>query len=166
MKILISIVFAFNIILIFVPKQNEPFLNKVLSNYSRNSYYIAIDAANPTDTFQVIINNDGLFYFLKKTNGINRENYAKYVKSLIDSHKKINLPIADLKKYGFIKVKPSRKIEIEKKNEIMILKKYFKNKTLIDGVSEADRSYLIYLLFKWSIATKIDDESGALIYEK
>jgi hypothetical protein len=167
MKILILVTITLKSIFSLVQQNNDTFLNKILSDYSRNSFYISVEAINQNKSFPVIINNEDLFSYFNKTKGLNKEQYTKYIKSAINDNKTISLTSSNISKYGFIKIKPRSEIDKEAKNGVtVILNKYFKNKVLVDGISASDRSYLIYLLFKWEIATKVDEESGYLIYEK
>ena len=44
------------------------------------------------------------------------------------------------------------------------MQKYFNNRVLKDGISVEDKNSILAALFQLKIASKIDDESGYLIY--
>ena len=84
---------------------------------------------------------------------------------MINEEKPITVVTADINKYNFTVVDPNNTISEEiKKGKKYLLQKYFENRVLKDGTSIADRNNIISALFNWNIASRIDDESGYLIY--
>jgi len=138
------------------------FIDKVLTDFERYSYYVSFSMTNGE---RYIIENDDLFYYLQKQNTFSREQYKKEIKE-----KLINGSSIEIKNLNsnFIKVSnvPSVEANAEKGLDEFI-KIYFDNsKTLKDGIADDERTAIIQKLFKWEIASKIDDETGYLVISR
>ena len=146
-------------------KKDNAFVEKIISDYSRSSYYILINIESMGKTYPYLIENDDLFYYYHQQKGYNEKQYQEFIKPLINEEKPITVVTADINKYNFTVVDPNNTISEEiKKGKKYLLQKYFENRVLKDGTSIADRNNIISALFNWNIASRIDDESGYLIY--
>ena len=146
-------------------KKDNAFVEKIISDYSRSSYYILINIESMRKTYPYLIENDDLFYYYHQQKGYNEKQYQEFIKPLINEEKPITVVTADINKYNFTVVDANNTISEEiKKGKKYLLQKYFENRVLKDGTSIADRNNIISALFNWNIASRIDDESGYLIY--
>ncbi|GEM_PF-1701912 len=148
-------------------KKDNLFVERIFSDYSRSSYYILINIESSGKPLPYLIENDDLFYYYHQQKGYNEKQYQEFIKPLINEGKSITVSASDINKYGFIIVHPNNKMREEiKKGKIFLLKKYFENRVLKEGTAIEDRNIIISALFNWNIASKIDDESGYLIYHE
>lgn len=151
----------------YTQKIDSSFLNKLSSDFSRNSYFVCLNVIIKEKPSSVVIRNDELYFYFHEVKKMNKNSYRGCLKSLIIKNEVITVASINVKKYGFVKVEPNAKIDaVAKDGKKAILSKYFKNRVLVDGVTNTDKFYIIKLLFDWQIASRIDDESGYLVVEE
>ncbi len=144
---------------------DNSFIEKITGDYSRNSYYILIDIKSLDKSSLYLIENDDLFYYFHQLKGYNEKQYQDFIRPLIKEGRSITVNESDIKKYGFTAIPANKKLaEDIKKGKDYLLQRYFKNRVLKDGVSTDESNNIIAALFNWRIASRIDDESGYLIY--
>ena len=146
---------------------SDSFIRKIINDFSRNSYFIVLNAELAEGTITSLIENDDLFYYFNQTKGYDEATYKKEAEIIISKNRALKITSADFVKFGFIKVEniPMFDKEIEKGKEF-ILNKYFKNRVIVDDVSNDKKNFLIKELFDWGIPSRIDDETGYLIISK
>ena len=160
----------FYFLIIYLPScsqsQNSPFVERIIGDYSRSSYYILVSIKSPNKDSLYLIENDDLFYYYHQKSGYSEKQYQEYIGPVINEVKSIIVADSDIKKYGF-EVISLAKVESEmKKGRSYILQEYFENRILKDGISIEKRNLIIAALFRWKLASRIDDESGYLVYNE
>jgi hypothetical protein len=167
MKVFILIISLLTTLVSCGQKKDKMYTDKVLNDFSRNSYFIVLKTVTEMGTALKLIDNDDLYFYFHEKKGLNKEGYKKFVYSFLNEDKELELTNNDLKKYGFIEVRHDKVVDTDaKKGKDFFLKKYFKNQVIIDGVSEEKKNYIIKVLYDWQIASKIDDETGYLVIAK
>lgn len=167
MKYIILSMFLLTTLVSCGQKKDKMFLDKVLNDYSRDSYFIILKTSTANQTTTSLIDNDDLFFYFHERKGFDQNAYKDFMSSFINEGKVLEVNIADYKKYGFIEIKSDRSIDADaKKGKDFFLNKYFKNRVIIDGINDEKRNYIIKVLYDWQIASKIDDETGYLIMSK
>ena len=148
-------------------QRNSMFLNTVLNDYSRNSYFISIKITVSNHTSLYLIKNSDLYFYFHETKNLTQNNYREQMLMFFDKNIPLMVTDNNVKKYGFINVLSNKFIdENAQKGKEYFLQKYFRNKVLTDRISETDKYYIIEILYNWSIASKIDDETGYLVIDK
>jgi len=147
----------------YLPK-NETFQNKILSSLEdRYSYYLTFNVSSTSYNGVVVIENRDFYYYCYSTKKMGKTKYVEYMKKILSNDETIYLKNVDLDKWSFLKVKFDPVIFSDaKRGKDAFTDKYFKNGFLRAGYSIENTAYIIYLLFKWKIAAKIDCESGYL----
>ena len=142
------------------------FINKVLSDFSRNSYFISIKVSSSNKMSRYVVKNDDLFFYFHQTNGLNKDEYKKRAFALLLGGNGLKLTIDKLKKYRFVKVSANGGLEKYKKmGKEAFLKRYFNRNTLKKDVTSLEKVNIISILYDWKIASRIDDETGYLVIE-
>lgn len=148
-------------------RSNDNFVDKIANDFSRNSYFIVLSVKLSEGITICLVENDELFYYFNKTKGYDESKYKKEVGAIIRENKILSITEADFSNFGFNKIVKTSKFDEEvKKGKDFIVGKYFKNRVIVDGVSDNERNTLIKLLFDWGITSRIDDETGYLIIDK
>ena len=148
-------------------KKDKMFLDKVLNDYSRDSYFIVLKTKTANRTATSLIDNDDLYFYFHEKKGFEKRAYKEFIASFINQAKVLELSKGDYEKYGFNEIKNDQSIAADaKKGKDFFLNKYFKNQVIVDGITKEKRNYLIKVLYDWQVATKIDDESGYLVVSK
>ena len=148
-------------------RSNDNFVDKIANDFSRNSYFIVLNAKLSEGIITCVIENDDLFYYFNKTKGYDESKYKKEVGTIIRENKILSITETDFSNFGFSKIVKNSKLDDGvKKGKDFIVGKYFKNRVIVDGVSDDERNILIKLLFDWGITSRIDDETGYLIIDK
>lgn len=163
----------FIIILIFVSlvansqKNNNIFFDKLLNDFSKNSYFILVKSDLQNKSTYYLIENDDLYYFFHETKGLDKTEYQKHMIPILKYNKSIYLSNKDIFKFGFIKLTTNEhlggKATMEKD---AFVDSFFKGRVLKEGLSVEEKNYIVKVLYCWQIAAKIDDESGFLIIDK
>ena len=141
------------------------FINKVLNDFDKYSYFLVIEVKTLKTTESYIIQNHNLFNYLKNTKKISKENYINIMKDKLT--KKTPL-IIDNPNSNFIKISKNENVESNaKKGLAEFIKTYFDNeKVLKENIVEVEKIAIIQKLFEWKVPCKIDDETGYLIISK
>lgn len=164
MKLHILIVLLFTTLISCGQKKDAMFLDKILNDYSRNSYFIVVKTATGNRSALSLIDNDDLYFYVHEKKGLEKEAYKKFILPFLNENESLGLTKSDFKKYGFAEIKAIPAIDADaKKGKAFFLNKYFKNKVIIDGITNEKKNYIIKILYDWGIASKIDDETGYLI---
>lgn len=143
------------------------FLDKVLNDYSRDSYFIVLKTATANRTTESLIDNDDLYFYFHEKKGFDKKAYKDFMSSFINQAKVLEVNKSDYEKYGFIEIKKNESIDTDaKKGKDFFLNKYFKNQVIVDDITKEKRDCIIKVLYDWQITTKIDDESGYLVMSK
>ena len=144
-------------------KKNDPFIQKVLTDVSKQSYFLALDVSVKSKKQRIIIkNSDFVNYFEEKYNN-SKEGYISFAENIIHERKSISLNDDELNKFHFIKVN-CQNIENEKFKTLY--DRYVGKNNVLNKSNAQLNDCLIYLFFKNSIASRIDDESGYIVVEK
>ena len=164
----IFILFSLVIIAQNIFSQERLFNNKVLSFLNdRYCYYLAINISSEKFTGPIVIENDDLFLCLSMTKNITRKEYTILMNNLLTTNKSLKIGDIDLQRWNFYKVQNRPTVMSNaRKGRDFFLKTYFDGYYMKDGISRMDKYLIIYILFKWNIATKINCESGSLVYSK
>jgi hypothetical protein len=140
------------------------FHEKVLSDFKRNSFFIACEINSPQYIGQVIIENGNLYYFLSKTRGFTKDKYKSFMKEKLSRQDTIKIDDSNFVKWRFIKVNKSESVNIRRKSGIdNFIKYYFEDSFIRKNLDYEERNAVIYQLFQWKIAAKIHHESGYIM---
>jgi hypothetical protein len=143
---------------------NTAFFDKVSTDFSRHSAFIAIQVRLPNGVISALIENDELYHFFTETKGYDKSKYLEEIRNTLISKKPIPVSDTDFGKYDFVKVDPVQDLQKEfKQGKVFILNKYFRDNVIVEGLSAEKKNALVNQLFNWNIATRIDDESGYLV---
>ncbi len=159
--------------------QSQKFEDKVLSDFKCSQcFYIALDIKSDKYTGKSVIQNNELYFFLKKLKGLSKRKYKTYVKKLISSKTELRILNAEIDETGyFLRVKglPYRFWIVEESSKIntfkykdrnKFIKTYFDKDMRIKPVDSKLQYGIVHKLFGWNIATKIQDTSGSIIIFK
>lgn len=146
--------------------ENSMFLDKILNDFSRNSYFVLINVTSSKGMSLFAIENDDLFYYFHQTKKVTEDEYKKKLLVLLTSKQSLNLDDEEIKKYGFIEVVQNMVIkEISERGKKIFFNKYFTNCLLKEEIANIDKPYIIKVLYDWNIASRIDDETGYLMID-
>lgn len=150
-----------------IQKNDEYFFKKVLSDFSRNSYFVLINRTLAEETTGYIIKNDDLYSFIHKSSGVMQDEYVKKMSATLSKNESLQIVSKEIKAYSFFKVLPNEEISNDaEKGKSYFLEKYFNERVLKGGITDNDKYLIISILYQWRVACKIDDESGYLIIDK
>jgi hypothetical protein len=142
------------------------FFEKILNDYSRNSYFVVLRTEISGSTIVSIIDNDDLFYYFKKTKNFEKEKYQEHMLLVLKNNWSLKLNKGDYNTYGFSEIKRSLSVEKDaSKGKQYFLDKYFNGKVLSDTSYLKNRELIIEKLFNWKVLSHIDDETGFLMFE-
>src|SRR5688572_269196 len=103
-------------------RNDNLFIERVTDDFSRSSYYILINIKSGSKTDQYLMENDDFFYYFHQQKGYTEKQYQEFIRSIIGDKRTLTVSNDDIKKYGFIAVRPSDKLtnEIKKgKNSLL-----------------------------------------------
>jgi len=151
-------------ILLSCTQTGNMFLNKVLHNFDRYSYFVAINVKSTSYNGLVIIENDDLFYYFEQTQGTTKDKYKESMATKLLNNEVLDIQDADFERWNFIKVRPIGSVTKNAQKGIDDFTKiYFDGRVLKDGITDDEQTAIINQLFEWEIASHIDDETGYLI---
>lgn len=141
------------------------FINKVLNDFNRYSYFLVIEVKTTKNKDSYIIQNHNLFNYLQNTDKVSKEDYIKIMRDKLAN--KMPLTI-DNPTSNFIKISDNENVKINaKKGLTLFIETYFDNRIVLkENVTEAEKIAIIQQLFEWKVPCKIDDETGYLIISK
>ena len=146
---------------------NDTFYTKILNDFTDNSYYIKVPCKIGEVKSECLVENDDFYSFINQSRNLDKDGYKKFVLDLLKQNKVLEISGSDYVKHDFIEVKKDPSIDADvKKGKDFFLNKYFKNRVIIDDVTDEKRNYIIKVLYDWQIASKIDDETGYLVVSK
>ncbi len=155
------------IVLFSCTQEEVMFLDKVVSNFDRYSYFIAIDLESSAYRGRVIIENDDLYYYFEQTKQLDKLAYKNLIINTLKSNGYLDVPNINLVKWNFNKVPSVASVtKNAEKGEDEFIKVYFEGRVLKDGISDEERTAIINQLFDWEIPSRIDDETGYLIISR
>jgi len=147
--------------------KNSMFLDKIVNNFDRNSYFIAIDVKSAEYNGRVIIENDDLYYYYEQKKQYSKSIYKDFIIQKLLANESLNINATDFEKWNFYKVPSIISItQNEEKGVEGFIKTYFDGRVLKDGITDEERIAIINQLFEWEIASYIDDETGYLVIKK
>lgn len=155
---------SFLMVLLFLfMGQDAPFYNKVLGDYRRNSYFVAVGVQSDEYTGLTIIENDNLYYLFNRIKGYDKEKYKAFMKEQLLNKINLDLHGVNLKKSGFFKVATITSVEEQASKGLeKFIGQYFRGKVIRGGIGAAERNAVISKLFEFGVAAYIDDETGYL----
>jgi hypothetical protein len=160
-------IIAFLIILnpfISCTKVNTTFYDKVLNDFDSSSYFVALDIKSPSYKGRAIIENNNLYHFLNKTEGLNEAKYRFLMKRILGHHKVLKTSEKYIENWHFIKVQDEESVirtANQGKNNFIAF--YFNGVVLKYGIKQSEQDAIINQLFYWYVPAKIDKVSGYLI---
>jgi hypothetical protein len=139
------------------------FLSSAVNDFKSKSCFIACSIASPNYTGNVVIENDDLYYYLSESLNLDKKKYKKFMLKKLLKNEVIDVSCTDIPQCRFFIADDSTIIKqnSEATKEEMV-KKYFEDNMLKDGLNFRERNTIAYLLFKKGLKTKIDGESGSL----
>ena len=147
---------------------NDLFLERVLSDISYPSIFIALNIKSHKYEGKVIIENGELYSYLRLTKKVNKEKYKQVMKELLST--KATLTIKgkiNLRKHGFIIVPENKSVgAVALKGQEEFLRYYFEKTNIKSNLSFGETNAIIYQLFEWKVLTRTDDISGYLVIIK
>ena len=145
-------------------KRDKIFLEKVLSDFSRNSYFVAINRETSNKESAYVIKNDDLYFYCRQVNNLSEADYKKKMVLFLSHDSSLRVSQDDIKKYHFHEVvNDSSILAMKKKNIDLFLNTYFNGKVLKNGIEDKTKYQIIKTLYDWNIGAQIDDETGYLI---
>lgn len=139
------------------------YLDQILSDYGRHSYYVTLQVSSPSYTGPVVVENSHLYLLFKRRHCIEKKTYQDSLKTLIEENEIISVSDEELKKLKFKKVSQNCEVEeVARRGLSVLTKKYFNDRGALIVTDPNAEIAIIYHLFKWQIPIKRDDESGYL----
>ncbi len=154
----------FLITALLVSNVSISFIEKALNNFDEKSFFISI-SVKTKNTNCFVIENDDLFWCLKKEKGFDKEEYVSFMKTLLSNGKTLKLKSINS---DFKELRKSESVdENAKKGKDHFIKTYFdENRVIKDNVELIERSAIIQKLFEFEVSCLIDDETGYLYISK
>lgn len=138
---------------------------RIFSDFDLHSYYIAIDIIYDDQIMPIVINNAYFFHLLMNDN-FSEKKYIKLMRRTLDKggafHVEDYLLFRELEKHKVDLTLKSSAIFFNKKGKSYVSNFFDENKVLEAELSEEEKKYLIYVLFRQNIFLKVDDETGYL----
>ena len=148
--------------------QESNFIDKILSDFSDNSFHLKLTIAVDKIPKTVIIENDDFYMYVKNQKNLDKAAYSIYVKNLLIGKEILTLNTSELVKWGFIT--PHQEFDVHKRKaegKNKFLEYYFNsNKVVKEGFEQPTQFNLIEILFDWQLVCKFDDETGYLIFKQ
>ena len=140
------------------------FYDRLLSDHKRNSWFVCIETKFANEQKIIIIENDDLYYLLDQEKNMTKRDYSIFIKQKLIYKKTLILDNVHSKNLDILEYQKIKSVDANAKKGLQnFLKIYFRNKVLKKEFL-AEKSAIIYKLFKWKILCKIDDETGFLYY--
>lgn len=161
MKKIFILLFIF---LLITCKKNK--YEKVINDFSIHSFFICLKVEYNKSTVPIVLENSKLYSVLSYFEKIDRKKYITEINRVLKTNTNYNLQNYDAFSY-------LRKYEVSFKKEWI---SFFDSREKLicffnrDGVLMKKKNYeekkmIIYMLFKYDIFVKIDDETGYLYIE-
>lgn len=154
-------------ILFSCTQKDTMFLDTVLDDFDRYSYFIAVKLESPDYKGQVIIENDDLYYYFEQSQSLSRSAYKDMMFNKLRSNESLNIESTDLERWNFYKIPSIASVaQNAEKGVEAFIKSYFDGRVLKDGITDDERTAIIARLYEWKIPSKIDDETGYLVISR
>ncbi len=148
-----------------VSNNEKSFYKNILNDGARNSYYILTRVKTGSKEKLYIVNNYDLFgYFF--TNGMAEEQYVNKAYSILIKKEAIEIDSSQQFQSIFKCLDPQKVKALQAKGADQIISQYFKGSFIKEGVSFEDQYHIIGALFTFQIATRQEDETGYLTYDR
>lgn len=145
----------------------QKFITKVISDFDRYSFFVALEIKSPEYNGKVVIENDDLYNYYNKTQDVDKKTYQEIAYRMLQTKTTLTINKEDLTRFNFLIV-PNDKSVIENAHRGVehFVATYFNGRVLKDNISDNELYVIIYQLYNFKIASKIDDETGYLVIDK
>ena len=146
---------------------SEKFIKKVISDFDRYSFFVSLEIKSPDYNGKVVIENDDLYNYYNITQDIDKKTYQEIAYRMLQTKTTLTINKEDLARFNFLIV-PNDKSVIDnaQKGVERFIATYFNGRVLKDNISDNELYMIIYQLYNFKIASKIDDETGYLVIDK
>lgn len=142
-------------------QSDTSFLEYVLSDFDRYSFYVAIKVKSDQRQGVLIIENNELYCSLKQTKGFSQEHYKTVIKRYIVKGIELEVDSSVILKGTFLEKNNLIQLKNNKAKRCFV-DDYLTGGVLKKGLSTQESAFVIYQLFKLEIPVKIDCETGFL----
>lgn len=143
---------------------NLVFLNKVLGDRGRHSFYVAVQVNSVNYRGMVIAENGVLFRCLNRTKGLSHAQYQTIIKEILLKKKSLMLGNLNLREWGLLPVEKNSRVDsIAERGVNEFLSHYFQEKVIRPDIDFAEKKAVIAKLFEFEVPVCTDDESGVFI---
>ncbi|MGV1013317.1 MAG: hypothetical protein ACOYBS_12840 [Flavobacterium sp.] len=148
--------------------QSNSFIEKIIDDFRSNSKYLALNIKANNYNGIAIIENDNLCIYYQITHNGNKQEYKSFVRDILAKKSYLDIGNESMEKWGFIKVKESKKIKTKLKRGLANFIKIYFNEDLTEkgNTNEEEKAFIIKILFDNMRSCYIDDETGLLILNK
>ena len=147
-------------------RTDTSFYDKVLSDFSDKSYFIALDIKSSAYKGRVIIENNDLYNYLNKTESWDKISYKSKLEKILIHSRKLKVNSTDLIKWKFIRVNEVNNVYLNaNKGMNSFIATYFEGVLFRYDVNEEEMHAVINQLFYWKIPVRFDKLSGQLMLE-
>jgi hypothetical protein len=165
-ELLVIIFFMSSLFLNSCTTGDPVFFDRVLSDFDSNSYYIALNIKSPFYNGRALIENDDLYNFLHKKEGIDKASYHKKMKRILLHNRYLKVDERDIKKWKFIKVKLVDTVIFEANKGVnSFIAKYFDGVLMNPGLSYDEIYAVIDQMFYWGIPLRVDPVSNQILLD-
>ena len=146
---------------------SEKFIKKVISDFDRYSFFVSLEIKSPEYNGKVVIENDDLYNYYNITQDLDKKTYQEMVYRMLQKKTMLTINKEDLTRFNFLIV-PNDKSVIDNAQMGIehFIETYFNGRVLKDNISDNELYMIIYQLYNFKIASKIDDETGYLVIDK
>jgi hypothetical protein len=147
-------------------ENHNEFYDKVLSDFGKNSYYIALEIRSDSYKGRAIIENNNLFNFMTQTKRLDKNSYETRMKKLLVHRRALKINNSDLLKWKFIPVKESARVYLNANKGVnSFVMNYFSGTVFKYDVNEDEMNAVINQLFYWNIPVRNDNVTGDLMLD-
>jgi hypothetical protein len=155
---------VFVLCLISCAEKDTGFYDKVLNDYGKTSYYIALNIRSAQYKGKAIIQNNDLYNFINGSTPLDKSSYVTKLKNILLHGKELNIDGHDLLKWKFLKVNEMNSVYLNAgKGLNAFISTYFDGSLFKPGISPEETNAVINQLFYWKVPVKIDGASGELL---
>jgi hypothetical protein len=167
MKRSIALMSLLMLILISCAEKDNGFYNKVLGDFNKHSYYLALDIRSDDYKGRVIVENNDLYTFLKKTKGLDVKRYKSTMRKTLIHRRVLKIKNTANLSLNFIKVKEINKVYLSANKGVdSFIKNYFNGKIFRDNTPADEINAVINQLFYWKIPIKFDDITSQFMLDE
>jgi hypothetical protein len=167
MKRSVAVIVPFLLLVISCADKDPEFFNKMLGDFNKHSYFIAIDIRSDEYRGRVIVENNDLYTFLNKTRGWDTQKYKYMIKKIIIHGRTLKIKNTASLSLKYIKVKEINKVYLNaNKGADSFIKYYFNGRVFKYDISVDEMNAVINQLFYWRIPIKIDDSADQFMLDE